>query len=52
MVWQGSIVGLGAKRVYAMGDAKLGEAFASFSGPKPVKTERQVIGRFELLGKQ
>lgn len=49
--WQEGITGLRDKRIYAMGDADLGSAFTNFSDPKPVKTERQVIGRSELLGK-
>lgn len=51
LAWQEGIAGLRDKRIYAMGDADLGDAFTNFSDPKPVKKERQVIGRSELLGK-
>lgn len=51
LAWQEGLDGLRDKRIYAMGEARLGEAFAGFSDPKPVKEERQVIGRSELLGR-
>lgn len=51
LAWQDGIAGLRDKRTYAMGDTELGEAFINFSDPEPVKEERQVIGRSELLGK-
>ncbi|MGY0611135.1 type II toxin-antitoxin system HipA family toxin [Luteimonas sp. A501] len=51
LAWQEGIAGLRDKRIYAMAGAELGEAFTSFSDPKPIKNERQVIGRSELLGK-
>ena len=51
LAWQEGIAGLRHTRIYAMGEAELGEAFTSFSDPRPVKTERQAIGRSELLGK-
>ncbi len=51
LAWQEGLAGLRDKRTYAMGDAELGEAFAGFSDPKPVKQERQVIGRSDLLGR-
>ena len=48
--WQEGLGGLRDKRTYAMGEASLGESFAGFSGPAPVKTEHSVIGRSDLLG--
>ena len=51
LAWQQGIGGLRDKRIYAMGDAGLGDAFTTFSAPEAVKVERQVIGRSELLGK-
>lgn len=51
LTWQEGLDGLRDKRIYAMGEAQLGEAFADFSDPKPVKKERQVIGRSDLLGR-
>lgn len=52
LAWQDGIAGLRDKRVYAMGDADLGEAFRGFSDPKPAKSNRAVIGRSDLLGKK
>ncbi len=52
LAWQEGLAGLRDKRIYAMGHAELGEAFTGFSNPKPVKHERQVIGRSDLLGRQ
>lgn len=51
LAWQEGLAGLRDKRIYAMGDAVLGEAFAGFSDPKQVRRERQVIGRSDLLGR-
>lgn len=51
LAWQEGIASLRDKRTYAMGAAELGEAFTSFSDPKPVKKERQVLGRSDLLGR-
>ncbi len=51
LAWQEGLAGLRDKRIYAMGPAELGEAFTGFSNPKPVKQERQVIGRSDLLGR-
>lgn len=48
--WHQGIDGLRDKRVYALGETALGEAFTSFSDPKPIKSERSVIGRSEQLG--
>ncbi len=50
--WQEGLAGLRDKRSHGMGNAPLGEAFAGFSGPTPVKSERAVIGRSGLLGKR
>lgn len=51
LAWQEGLAGLRDKRIYAMGPAELGETFTGFSNPKPVKQERQVIGRSDLLGR-
>lgn len=51
LAWKEGITGLRDKRVYALGDAELGEAFTNLPDPRPLKTKRQVIGRSELLGK-
>jgi len=50
--WQEGIDGLRSKRVYALGDAVLGEAFIDFSEPERAKASRAVIGRSDLLGGQ
>ncbi len=52
LTWQEGLADLGNKRTYALGDVALGEAFTGFSDPKPVKDERQVIGRSDLLGRR
>lgn len=52
MNWQEGLAGLRARRVYAMGDAVLGEAFTGFSEPKAVESKHRVEGRSELLGKR
>jgi len=51
LAWQEGLAGLRGKRIYALGEVALGAAFTGFSDPKPVKTERQIIGRSDLLGK-
>ncbi len=50
--WQEGIDGLRNKRTYALADARLGAAFTGLSDPKPLKKQRQVIGRSDLLGKR
>jgi serine/threonine-protein kinase HipA len=50
--WQEGLAGLRSKRSYAMGDTELDEAFTGFLDPTPVKSERMVVGRSELLGKR
>lgn len=52
IAWQEGLASLRSKRVYAMGDAALGDAFTGFSDPKPTKTRRKVVGRSDLLGKR
>ena len=49
--WREGIDGLHDKRVYALGKAALGAAFTGFSDPQPIKPERSVIGRSDLIGK-
>jgi serine/threonine-protein kinase HipA len=51
LAWQEGLAGLRDKRIYAMGDVDLGEAFVGFSDPGPVRQERQIIGRSDLLGR-
>ena len=48
--WQEGITGLRDKRVYALGEMKLGEAFTGVPNPNLVESARLVIGRSELLG--
>lgn len=52
LAWQDGIAGLRDKRVYALGEADLGEAFADFSEPAKLKQEKALVGRSELLGKR
>ena len=47
--WQEGVAGLRGKRVYAMGEVVLGDAFTGFSDPVPDKPEPNVIGRPDLL---
>lgn len=47
--WQEGVASLHAKRIYAMGDVVLGDAFKGFSDPVPGKPERTVRGRSDLL---
>ena len=48
--WHEGIGGLRDKRTYSMDEISLGEAFVGFSDPAPVKSERTIIGRSDLLG--
>ncbi|MCW0201520.1 MAG: type II toxin-antitoxin system HipA family toxin [Rhodanobacter thiooxydans] len=50
--WNEGLAGLRDKRIYALGEMVLGEAFTGFSDPPPAKKEHQVIGRSDLLGKR
>lgn len=50
--WQEGLAGLQGKRIYAMGEVALGEAFTGFSAPDPAKEKRTVIGRSDLLGRR
>lgn len=52
LAWQEGLAGLRDKRVYAMGEIALGDAFSGFSEPVAVPQERAVVGRSELLGKR
>lgn len=52
LAWQEGIAGLRDKRVYAMGNIDLGEAFLGMSEPRRVKRKRQVPGKSELLGRR
>ena len=51
LAWQEGINGFRSKRVYALSDVTLGEAFAGFSEPEPIKPKPLVIGRSDLLGR-
>ena len=50
IAWHEGIDGLRDKRVYGIGEAVLGDSFTGFSAPEPLKTEKSVVGRSELLG--
>ena len=50
--WQDGIACLRDKRVYAMGDVDLGEAFRGLSDPAPAKARRAATGRSDLAGKK
>lgn len=50
--WQEGLAGLQGKRIYAMGEVALGEAFTGLSAPEPAKEKRTVIGRSDLLGRR
>ncbi len=50
--WQEGIASWRGRRVYALGDASLGDAFTGFSEPPKLKSENPVVGRSELLGKR
>jgi serine/threonine-protein kinase HipA len=52
LAWQEGIAGLRDKRVYAIGNTDLGEAFTDFSDPQPVKAKRIVVGRSDLIGRK
>jgi len=52
LTWQEGLAGLRDKRVYALSEAPLGEAFKGFSEPPKLKSETSVVGRSELLGKR
>lgn len=51
LAWQEGLAGLRDKRGYALAETALGTAFTGFSDPEPVKSERHVIGRSDLLGR-
>jgi serine/threonine-protein kinase HipA len=51
LAWQEGVESLRSKRVYALGDAVLGEAFHGFSEPESAKPTKEVIGRSDLLGR-
>jgi serine/threonine-protein kinase HipA len=52
IAWQEGLASLRGKRVYAMGDVALGDAFTGFSDPKPATKKRKVVGRSDLLGRR
>ncbi|MGH8281043.1 MAG: type II toxin-antitoxin system HipA family toxin [Gammaproteobacteria bacterium] len=52
LAWREGVAGLRDRRVYALGDAPLGEAFTGFSEPPKFKSEKTAVGRSELLGKR
>lgn len=51
LAWQEGLEGLRDRRIYALGGMAWGEAYDGLSDPTPVKAERQIIGRSDLLGK-
>jgi serine/threonine-protein kinase HipA len=50
--WREGIGSLVSKRVYAMGEPTLGDAFSSIADAKPAKVKRISFGRSELLGRR
>ena len=50
--WEEGVTGLRDKRVYALGEMPLGEAFSGFSAPPKLKAEKPVVGRSGLLGRR
>ncbi len=48
--WQEGVGGLRDKRVYALGEIPLGDAFGGFSDPPKLVAKKSVVGRSELLG--
>jgi len=50
VAWHEGISGLRDKRIYALGQVELGDAFLGLPDSEPVKPERTVLGRSELLG--
>jgi hypothetical protein len=48
--WQDGVDGLRDKRVYALGEISLGDAFSGFSDRPKLVTKKSVVGRSELLG--
>ncbi|RYD14823.1 MAG: type II toxin-antitoxin system HipA family toxin [Lysobacteraceae bacterium] len=51
LAWKEGMTALRGKRIYAMGDTNLGEAFTTLTAPELVKPERRVIGRSDLIGR-
>lgn len=51
IAWQDGLAALRDKRIYALGEVSLGEAFQGIPDPEPVAPERNVIGRSDLLGR-
>jgi serine/threonine-protein kinase HipA len=52
MAWHEGMAGLRGKRMYGLGDATLGKAFAGLLEPKSVVAKRDVVGRSDLLGRR
>lgn len=52
LAWQEGLSGLRDRRIYAMGEIALGDAFEGFSEPAAVPQKKAVTGRSELLGKR
>ncbi len=49
LAWQEGIDRLRDQRIYALGEATLGDAFAGFSDPPKLKRRKKALGRSELL---
>lgn len=52
LAWEEGITGLHGKRIYALGDVALGDAFKGFSDPPKLNAGNSTIGRSELLGRR
>lgn len=52
LAWKEGLDGLRSKRIYAMGEVALGDAFIGLPQPAAVSQERAIVGRSELLGKR
>ena len=50
IAWRQGIDGLHDRRVYSLPAPDLSTAFDGISDPSPVKAERVVVGRSDLLG--
>jgi len=51
LAWQEGLEGLRDRRIYALGGMAWGEAYDGLSNSTPVKAERQIIGRPDLVEK-
>jgi len=49
LAWREGIDGLRDQRIYTLGEATIGDAFAGFSDPPKLENKNPVLGRSELL---